>query len=170
MAGKSYSPAERERITRHVCEQLIEKRPLYKIFAEDDGLCSAAQFAVWQREDEQIAEQVACAREAACEALIEETVQIADGTDELPSSDAQIRKVRIYAREKAAQMLAPRKYGQRLDVTSGGKPLEAAPPVTIQINARVDALLALAAQRAQQQAAPAMIDVTPEVSIDDVMG
>jgi hypothetical protein len=159
-----YSQAERQRITKHICEQLLEKRPLYRILEEDEGLCSAKAFADWQRDDPDISQSVTRAREAACERLIEETIEIADDRDE----DANSRKVRIQARKDAAAMLAPRKYGQRIDVTSGGKPLEAPPPTTVVIDNRIQALLSLATHRATN-GTPPLIDVTPGPSIDDVM-
>jgi len=164
--GTSYSEEERERIVDHVCVELTNKRPVYKILAEDEGLCSAYTFAVWQGKFPEIADKVARAREAACEQLIEETIAIADDRQE----EANSRKVRIQARKDAAAMLAPRKYGQRIDVTSGGKALEAAPPPAVQLDNRIAALLTLAAHNARRQLEAPMIDVTPEPSIDDVMG
>lgn len=87
------------------------------------------------------------AREQAAEAYVDEIVEIADGRDDAPSIDPQIRKLRVYAREKAAAMIAPRRYGQKVDITSGGEKLPApAPMVAVQDN-RIQTLIHIAAQR-----------------------
>jgi transposase-like protein len=145
---QDYSPEERDRIVEHICEQVANKRPLYKVLAEDEGLCSQATFTRWQRDfPEEVKAKVVHARELAFEAHIEDMISIADGTDDSPSLDPQVRKVRIYAREKAAAMIAPRRFGAKVDVTSGGEALPPpAPLVAVQDN-RVQTLIHIAAQR-----------------------
>jgi hypothetical protein len=150
-----YDEAERRRITEYVCSQVAEKRPLYKVFAEDgerEKLCSLAQFNRWLVNfPDEVRDKVAQARELAFEAHIEEMIEIAD--DKQSDPDPSSRKVRIYAREKAAAMIAPRRFGQKLDVTSDGKALPAPQTnVTMVSDNRVQTLIALAAQRKEEKA------------------
>lgn len=163
----AYSKEDKQRIVDHVCDQLMgERRSVFRTLAEDEGMCGRATFARWLRDDETLAIQVAHAREVLLEAYIEEMIEIADN-DQL---DHNSRRVRLLAREKAALMLAPRRFAiQRMDLTSGGKALPASDtPARVD---RIEALLALAASRAQARiAAPDVIDIEPEPPIDDVMG
>jgi len=142
-----YSPAERERIASHILAELALGRSLRKIIAEDKeehGLPDIATWLSWQVSDPSLHEQVARAREHGAERLVEEMVEIAD--DKQGDTDPQSRRVRIYAREKAAAMLAPKRFGQKLDVTSGGKPLPEPKSVTL-IDNRIQSVLMLVQQR-----------------------
>lgn len=152
-----YDEAERKRITDYVCEQIVNRRPMYKVFQEDREkakLCAFSTFNGWLVAfPGEVMEKVARAREAAATSYVEDIVQIADGKDDEPSADPNMRKVRIYAREKAAAMIAPRRFGQKLDVTSDGKALPAPQTnVTVLNDNRVQTLIALAAQRKEEKA------------------
>lgn len=70
-------------------------------------------------DDRDLRDNLARARENGVEAHLEEIVSIADRED-LKADD---KRVRVDARVKRAQMIAPRKYGPKLDVTSGNEPL-----------------------------------------------
>ncbi len=156
-----YSPEERERIVDHVCEQIAQKRPLYKVLAEDEGMPSSSTFVGWSIADDDVASKVARARERAATAYLDEIIEIADddnadcyvetrddGTKyaKIDGEAIQRSKVRIYAREKYAQMIAPRQYGAKLDLTSGGEKLPA-PQQTVLVDARIQSLLAVANTR-----------------------
>ena len=107
-------------------------------------------------------ERVERARELGAGKHLDEIIEISDNKTE----DANSRKVRIYAREKYAAMIAPQRYGAKLDVTSAGKALPA--PVTHNDN-RIQALLTIAAERMAQRALPTTVDVTPIDPLEDVM-
>lgn len=145
--GESHSvdADEKRRIADHVLAHLSLGRPLSKIFKEDAAsasLCAEATWYRWVRDDQSLREEVAQAREQGMERLVEEMVEISDDKQE----DPQSRRVRVYAREKAAQMLSPKRFGQKLDVTSGGKPIEAPKSVTL-IDNRIQSVLMLVQQR-----------------------
>jgi hypothetical protein len=143
--GKHDVPAEeRQRIVDHVLAQLALGTPVSKIFEEGTGLCSEATWYRWLLNDQSLREEVAQAREIGCERHIDQMIVIAD--DREGDTDPQSRRVRIYAREKAAAMLAPRRFGQRLDVTSGGKPLPAPQSATL-VDNRIKSVLMLVQQR-----------------------
>ena len=154
----TYLDEDKARICAHVCDELAKGRSLSTICGEDREACSYSRFMTWQRESEDLQHAIAQAREAGATKLLEEIIAIGDDKSE----DANSRKVRIYAREKYAAMIAPRRFGQRLDVTTDGKAL----PSPIAVNHdKVDALLALAMHR--RLAAPIVDGET--IDLDDVM-
>lgn len=142
-----YMSEERLRIVDHVCEQIALGRSTRSIFKEDaaeQSLCVLSCWNSWLINDQSLEDQVARARRQGLSAIVEEMVEIADGKEGDP--DPQSRRVRIYAREKMAAMLAPHVFGQKLDVTSGGKPLEPPKSVTL-IDNRIQSVLMLVQQR-----------------------
>lgn len=137
----AYSPEDKARIIEYVCTELAKgQRGVGTILSNDREsakLCAEHTWYQWMREDG-VSQQVARAREQGIDRNVEEMVEIADDKQE----DAQSRKVRIYAREKKAQMLNPKKYGQRVDVTSGGEKLASpAPLVEAKINALITGIM-----------------------------
>lgn len=102
-----------------------------------DGMPSASTFWRWHMEDEDIRDNLARARENGVEVHMDECLAIADetqvGETVTVKADGAIetkredmiahRRLRIDTRIKRAQMIAPRKYGPRVDVTTGGEPL-----------------------------------------------
>lgn len=160
---KTYSQEQRDAVIEHVIDEITKGRSLTTACQTSDPVVSYSQWMRWQLADEDLRERIARAREAGATKLLEEVIEIADAKDE----DSNSRRVRIYAREKYAAMIAPQRFGQKVDITSGGKAL----PQPVQASTdRIDALLALAMQRRQLDAPTAMIDVTPSPSLDDVMG
>jgi hypothetical protein len=109
---------DRAKVLPVIFGEVAAGRALDKVL-EDAGMPASATFWRWHMEDEQIRENLAQARANAVELHLGEIVGIADDKESDP--DARSRKVRIYARERFAQMIAPRKYGPKLDLTSLGE-------------------------------------------------
>jgi hypothetical protein len=178
--SKGYSGEERERVIEHICEQLEEKRSLSKICGEDEGMPPLRTIMRWQSEDATVKQRIAHARDAYIHKLLDETIDIAEEASDdayiwtdpktklkyarLDGSSVKRATLRIATRERYAQLMAPDRYGNKVDITSGGKALPA--PSASGHDNRLDAILALALARRGQQP---MIDVTPEPSLDDVM-
>lgn len=86
------------------------------------------------------------AREEQAEALASEIVQIADevvpmnALGIMDSAAVQDKRVRMEARKWVAAKLKPKSYGEKIDVTSGGNPLQNM--TEQQIDARLQMLLA----------------------------
>jgi hypothetical protein len=91
----------------------------------------ASTFLDWVAEDPQLAEQYARARTLQAEHYADEIVRIADS-----AIDAQKARLQVDARKWVAAKLLPKKYGDKLDVTSGGEKL---PTVTINVPPLPDA-------------------------------
>ena len=122
MAKRGPKPMDREPALKHIFAEVAAGRSLDKVLNEDAeaaGLPSPSTFWRWHMEDEKIRDNLAIARTHGVERHMDEIIDIADKTDEEPAS----RKVRIYARVQRAQMIAPRKYGPKIDLTSDGKAL-----------------------------------------------
>jgi hypothetical protein len=109
---------DREAVLPKIYAEVATGRSLDSVL-KDDGMPASATFWRWHMEDEKIRENLAQARANAVEVHLGEIIEIADNKTADP--DAASRKVRIYAREKFAQMIAPRKYGPKLDLTTGGE-------------------------------------------------
>jgi adenine-specific DNA methylase len=84
------------------------------------GIVGYVTFWQWHGEDVGLQERLAQARMVGIELDMEEIKLIADEK----GVDPQDKRVRIYARELRARMLAPRKYGPKLDLTTGGDKLQ----------------------------------------------
>lgn len=61
--------------------------------------------------DEAFRNAIACAREAQQEAIIDQTIDIADSAT---PEDYNVMKLRIWARQWRASKLAPKKYGDKI--------------------------------------------------------
>lgn len=132
----TYSLKERARIVAHVLAELSGGRAVSRILCEDERMPDPATFWRWHLDDVSLREKVARARENGVEALMDETIGIADNAQgdwrrskddddemEFAPDHVQRAKLRIHARHQYAQMIAPRKYGPKLDLTSDGKAL-----------------------------------------------
>lgn len=159
-----HTPEQRQQIVDHICDEMVaNKRSLFKVLEEDDALPSYSLVMKWQRLDEGLRDQIAQAREAALEALIEGMVEISQAKD----IDHNEKRVRLIAIEKTAQMLLPRRFNMKhADLTSGGEKLSVAPTIT---SDRLNALVQLALARAQGAEPMPIIDVTPTVTLLDVL-
>lgn len=113
-------------------------KALDAVLKENPHLPSASTFWRWHMDDEDLRDNLARARENGVEVHMDEALLIADTPmegrivtrklnkdgeeyDEVRTEDMLgHRKLQIETRIKRAQMIAPRKYGPRVDVTSGG--------------------------------------------------
>lgn len=99
---------------------------------EDDDMPARSTVYEWLDEDTHgFPDQYARARARQAETMLDEIIEIADDssndtliTDFGPKPDAEWisrSKLRVDARKWAMSKLAPKKYGDKLDVTSGGE-------------------------------------------------
>lgn len=84
------------------------------------GMPSRATVYRWLDESEEFQKMYAKATTQRADGYIDEIVEIADSAPGTKSGIAKA-KLRIYAREKYAAKIAPRKYGDKIDVNHGGQ-------------------------------------------------
>jgi hypothetical protein len=134
----SYSDKERAEIIEHVLAETATGRFISRILVEDENMPGASTFWRWIFADENLRAKVADARAHGVEALLDECGEIADdgrndfverenkdgSTYVALDKEAVLRsKLRVETRIKLAQMLKPKTYGPKLDLTSGGEKL-----------------------------------------------
>jgi hypothetical protein len=119
-----------------ICERLVNGESLRKICLSDH-MPAASTVCLWLTLNDQFAEQYARARDAQADTLADEILDIADdgSNDWMGDKDekdgtqyngdaVQRSKLRVDARKWIAAKLKPKKYGERVDVTSGGEPIK----------------------------------------------
>lgn len=131
---KPYDP----QIGDEICERLANGESLRKITLPKE-MPHIATICRWLVANPEFSEQYARAREAQADALADEILDIADdGSNDWMADreeeagvayngDAVARsKLRVDARKWVAAKLKPKKYGDKLDLTSDGKALNGA--------------------------------------------
>lgn len=138
----TYTPEERKNAINHVLGQVASGESVAAALRNSApcDLPSAYTFWQWHLQDEQLQIDLARARLNGVEVHMEALVDIADEAnadvyidhraDGTPvariDGEAIARsKLKIEARIKRAQMIAPRKYGLKLDMTSDGQQIGA---------------------------------------------
>lgn len=161
-----------------ICDAIAENgKGLRTLCAENDHWPSVTTILSWLIKHEEFQTLYARAKELQAEHMAEEILDISDEENgdayieydkdgnpvaKLDGQAVQRSKLRVDTRKWLMAKLAPRKYGDKLDVTSGGEALPPpAPPVVI--DARMQSLIAVAATRSHNG------DSEPP-AIEDLMG
>jgi len=126
-----------EEIADAICERLSDGRSLRSICLDEDMPGQTTVFR-WLAANEDFRKRYAHAREAQADAIVDEMLDIADdgsndwmerrrddgSVDEVLNHEhVQRSRLRLDARKWMASKLAPKKYGDKLDVTTDGKAL-----------------------------------------------
>jgi hypothetical protein len=146
-----------------ICERIATTaRGLDFICTRDEELPSSRTVHRWLNENEAFRQSYLRAREAQADLLFDECLEIADDTSsdtiireyengsvsEQPNSEWISRsKLRVDTRMRMAGKLAPKKYGDSVQLKHADADGERLPPDETQISARMAALLALAGHR-----------------------
>lgn len=104
-----------------ICERLSNGESLRGI-CRDDGMPQVSTVWRWMVDNEERRNQYTRAREEQADTLADEIVAIADN-----ATDAQIARLRVDARKWFASKVAPKKYGDKTDITSNGNTIAVAP-------------------------------------------
>ena len=138
-------------MTEEVCDEicaLIAEGESLRAVCRIEGMPSKATVLRWLRDNASFRAQYAEARARGMDAMAEDLIEIADdGTNDTYVDDqGNVRtdhdviarsKLRIDTRKWLMSKLAPKKYGDKIDVTSDGKEL-AAPIVGMLVRRRED--------------------------------
>lgn len=134
-----------------ICERLSKGESLRSICAGDRRTASGymphrATVMRWLESNEVFRDQYARAREAQADHFVEEIIEIADQPNvrttadgEVVASDPQRDRLRVDARKWVASKLAPKKYGDKLDLTSTDGSMSPKPSVIEFIAPEADA-------------------------------
>lgn len=108
-----------------ICEEIATtSNGLKYICAQNDVTASA--FYVWIDKDKDLLDRYMRARDAQADLLADEIIEIADHSEEdhTPFTGGNVvnrDKLRIESRKWIASKLKPKKYGDKLDVTTDGE-------------------------------------------------
>ena len=130
-----------------LCAELAMGRSLRSV-CEADDMPSAVTVFAWMRTNEEFLKQYARAKEESADAMSDEILDIADdGTNDwvlrrggyvVDREATERSKLRVDTRKWIMSKMKPKKYGDKLDVTSDGKRVQAAPVIISQIQPRTD--------------------------------
>lgn len=115
-----------------ICERIADGRSLRKICLDEDMPATSSVFK-WLGLHPSFAEQYARAREAQADTMADEILDISDdgrndtymGDDGIERTDTDViarSKLRVDSRKWLASKMAPKKYGEKLDLNHGGQP------------------------------------------------
>lgn len=141
LQGKVGRPTKySEEIIDAICSKLSKGIPLAAICREE-GMPGVQTVMDWQSSKPGVSVAIARAREIGEDVIAIECLEIADKkpgisptTGGVDSGDVQNRKLRIETRLKLLAKWNPKKWGDKMDVTSGDEPIR---PATINITREV---------------------------------
>lgn len=126
-----------QKLADKICEQLSQGISLRTV-CKGDKMPSAASVFNWLRTKKEFLEQYARAKEESADAMIEDILDIADdGVNDWMEVEygentvwktnpeaIQRSRLRVDTRKWIASKMKPKKYGDKMDVTSGGKAIK----------------------------------------------
>lgn len=110
------APLDDPAVVDAICARLIGGEGL-KGICKSDGMPAVSTVYLRMANDEEFRNRIARAREAQQDALIDDTVDMADAAT---VEDHQVVKLRIWARQWRAAKLAPKRYGDKVEATLQG--------------------------------------------------
>lgn len=124
-----------EEIADKICARIASSSDSVVTICKDEDMPSQVTVYKWLLNNEDFAKKYARAREAQADVLAEQIIDIADdgsndftrdenGKKILDQEHVQRSKLRIDARKFIAAKLKPKKYGDKIDVTSDGEKLQ----------------------------------------------
>jgi hypothetical protein len=132
----AYSEQNKTKIFDSICEYIVNGKSLRTALKEVD--LPAKTFFIWLRDDEAKSKQYARATEERAELMFEDMFEIADDNSNdyiqtengktLNSEHIQRSRLRVDTRKWALSKLMPKKYGDKIDVTSDGEKINVVDP------------------------------------------
>ena len=127
-----------QKLAEEICLQLAEGKSLRTVEVENPDFPSRRSIFRWLNKNEDFRHQYARAKEEAVEAMIEDIVDIADdgtndymtitkGDTEYNVEDREVTnrsRLRVDTRKWIVSKLKPKKYGDKVDITSDGKAIK----------------------------------------------
>lgn len=127
-----YTPSEVEELFQKVLDEIEKGEPLGQTLSKPE-MPSRTSFYGWLNEFEGYSERYARACELRADAIFEEIIEIADDStnDSLYTVKGEVQntewvnrsRIKIDARKWVLSKMQPKKYGDKIDVTSGNEAL-----------------------------------------------
>lgn len=137
MAAKKHSDLYISDTLNEICDLMVNEKLSLRSVLLKDGMPSSRTFYQWIANDEDKEKQYARACKDRADALFDELLDIADdgqndymiknGYTALDSEHIQRSKLRVDTRKWALAKMNPRKYGDKLDVTTDGEKVNERP-------------------------------------------
>lgn len=128
-----YTEEQITEIFNTITEDISNGCSLRKAINSLEKPISISTFFIWIKEDEQKSKQYACACAERAEYLFEETLEIADETthdkkytesgEVVNNESIQRSRLRVDTRKWFLSKIQPKKYGDKLDLTTNGESL-----------------------------------------------
>ncbi len=125
-------PKYSKKIAKEICTRLAAGESLRSI-CKEEAMPAASTVCLWVLDDVNgFSEQYARARNIQAELMFEEILDIADdttrvirsGAEKKSSAYAQAQRLKVDTRKWHLSKVLPKKYGDKIDVTSDGKKIE----------------------------------------------
>lgn len=123
-----------EALADTICERLMDGESMRSI-CSDEGMPSRTTLFRWMTDNEEFGTKCARAREIQADAIFDKMQEVADTEN---AEDVQRAKLRVSTMQWRASKLAPKRYGDKLDLSHSGT-VTLAPE---QRQAEIDRLLA----------------------------
>jgi hypothetical protein len=121
-----------KKLANTICKRIAEGESLRSV-CRDEAMPSVSSIMRWLLDDTKkpFWEQYAHARAAQAELMFDELLEIADQSDDVVKSGAEKKsgayannqRLRVDTRKWYLSKVLPKKFGDKLDLTSDGKPL-----------------------------------------------
>lgn len=135
--AKIYTEEEKINIINTMCDQIAEGKSM-RTAIKESGI-SFSTFYIWLREDKERSKQYASACDVRAEVLFEEILDIADDTssDKIYTQDGEKTnteainrsRLKVDSRKWYLSKVKPKKFGDKIDVTTDGETLNTNVPV-----------------------------------------
>lgn len=139
----AYSQEEIDKIFNNIIFRIENGEPLRRILT-DEGMPSTQTFYVWLNDSDDKSKRYAGACDIRAEVIFEDILNIADdvskdylkrdGVEVVNQEAIQRSRLRVDARKWVVAKLNPKKYGDKVDVTSGNEKIQQIEPVTFKLS------------------------------------
>jgi hypothetical protein len=120
-----------QEIADEICKRIATGESLIQICKDEHMPCRDTVHAWLLEEDKKaFSDQYTRARDAQAEYLFDEILELSDeapdqivGDDKSDNARVQAKRLQVDSRKWYLSKVLPKKYGEKVDVTSGGKPI-----------------------------------------------
>jgi len=118
MAKRGRPTKYTKELTDKICERIMNGESLRAIILDED-MPTRSTVHKWLAENDDFSDQYARAKDNQADTLADELIYIADNAE-----DVQKARLQVDTRKWVASKLKPKKYGEKIDMTSGGEKIE----------------------------------------------